>query len=943
MTYTDVFGSATLPPSEYGYASFTLTTNATFVWPYNTDGSSYPVAKVMDITCDAGNEITLPDCTEVSTGEDFLIRNVGANVLIVKDAAGVQVASVAVGAASYFYLTDNTSAAGVFGVIGFGVGTSTADASSLVGYGIKAVGASLNQAHPVQPTNTGITLSADHRAKLVVFTGGVATFALDSAATLGDDYFTMFRNDGTGTATIDPAASELIDGMASMQVQPGESLMLICTGTKWYSVGYGRSTLYQFTQLTKDVSAGGTITLSATEAANKLITFIGNPSAAVDVVVPAVIAVYYTQSAISTAQTITLKTSAGSGVGISQGARVIALCDGTNVVSAQSAVANTSVSLTDGSALVPSLFFATQTNTGLFKSGTQDVGVTVNGSTVGVFGSTGLQTTTIGPNSTQRHTLPAVPSDTVTLNTATQTLTNKTISVDNNTISGLAVSSFALTNASGNIDGSAAQKVIPTGVVVGTTDTQTLTNKTLSSPIISSPTGITKTDVGLGNVDNTSDANKPVSTAQQSALDLKLNTSGGTITANSSFAALTITQTGTGNAFVVEDSASPDTSPFVIDASGNVVIGHTAALSTGALSGTSSLQKHGSTSASQSSLGLVDWRTSASGPPILSFAKSISGAVGTRSALAVVGSSLGVLSFNGDDGTAWSESARVSSEVDSAPAAGSMPGRLAFSTTPSGSASPVERMRIDSTGAVGIGTSSLGTAYALRVNKLLTGAPNVFGINVSNTANPGVTSASYVVGSSNSAASNSGTPYTIPTFIGFSYAQATINADATVTNQYGYRAESSITGATNNYGFWGNIPAGTGRYNFYAAGTAANAFAGKTAIGSVTPPTVTLEVNATDAVKLPVGTAAQRPTGVAGYLRFNTTSGQFEGYNGTAWGTVGGGATGGAGNAAFYENDTTITADYTITTGKNAMTAGPVTINNGVTVTVPNGSVWTIV
>jgi len=65
-----------------------------------------------------------------------------------------------------------------------------------------------------------------------------------------------------------------------------------------------------------------------------------------------------------------------------------------------------------------------------------------------------------------------------------ETLTNKTISVDNNTVSGIAASSFVLSNASGNIDGSAAQKVIPSGVVVGTTDTQTLTNKTLSDPAI---------------------------------------------------------------------------------------------------------------------------------------------------------------------------------------------------------------------------------------------------------------------------------------------------------------------------------------------------------------------------------------------------------------------------------------------------------------------------
>ena len=51
----------------------------------------------------------------------------------------------------------------------------------------------------------------------------------------------------------------------------------------------------------------------------------------------------------------------------------------------------------------------------------------------------------------------------------------------------------------------------------------TLTNKILTSPVINSPTGIVKGDVGLGNVDNTSDTNKPISTAQQTALDLKAN------------------------------------------------------------------------------------------------------------------------------------------------------------------------------------------------------------------------------------------------------------------------------------------------------------------------------------------------------------------------------------------------------------------------------------
>lgn len=100
----------------------------------------------------------------------------------------------------------------------------------------------------------------------------------------------------------------------------------------------------------------------------------------------------------------------------------------------------------------------------------------------------------------------------------------------------------------------------------------------------------------------------------------------------------------------------------------------------------------------------------------------------------------------------------------------------------------------------------------------------------------------------------------------------------------------------------------------------------------------------TGAAHIPAGTTAERPgTPEYGDTRANSTLNQMEWWNGSAWVPMGGGATGAPGNAVFHENDQTVTADYTITSGKNAVSAGPITINTGITVTVPTGSTWTVV
>ncbi len=101
------------------------------------------------------------------------------------------------------------------------------------------------------------------------------------------------------------------------------------------------------------------------------------------------------------------------------------------------------------------------------------------------------------------------------------------------------------------------------------------------------------------------------------------------------------------------------------------------------------------------------------------------------------------------------------------------------------------------------------------------------------------------------------------------------------------------------------------------------------------------QTSTTGSAEVPAGTEAQRDgSPSAGYLRFNSDTSSFEGYDGTSWGNIGGGASAGG---AIYENSQSITADYTLTANTNGMSAGPITIDSGVTVTIPSGSTWVIV
>lgn len=388
-TYTDPFGGATVPPSEYKYQAITLTANTTYDWPYNSIGANI-LAKINDVTANAGLAITLPPANNVSTGEDVLFHNVGANSFDVKDNGGNVIATVAAGATKYLYVTNNSTATGLWSVFTFGTGTSSADASMLAGSGLTVLSSQLALTHTVSTTASVLSVTTADRAKAYVFTGGAVNANLLAAAAAGNGFFFMINNGGTGTITVDPSGSELIDGATVKYLNPGESSIFLCSGSAWYSVGYGRSSTFQFTQLVKDVSAGGTFNLTTVEAGNKLLKFIGTPASNVTINVPSIVNVFYVQNAYSGVNTLTLKTASGSGPTLGNSDRVIVYCDGVDVVMAQTASVSTTLSVVDGTAANPAIFFAADSNTGIFRATTDSVGIAGNGAEQARFTPTGL-------------------------------------------------------------------------------------------------------------------------------------------------------------------------------------------------------------------------------------------------------------------------------------------------------------------------------------------------------------------------------------------------------------------------------------------------------------------------------------------------------------------------------------------------------------------------
>ena len=348
-TFTNIFGGSNISPSEISYAAVSLTADTTYDWALETAPSSNLIAGIMDVTATAGPwSLTLPSALEASTGQAILFNNVGAQTFIIKNAAGVQVAAPVAGSVWQLYLTDNTTEGGTWKAFLYGAQVSAANAASLAGTGLIAIGTLLSLAMPVTFFGSNFTAGIDSRARTYIWNGGAGTLTMSTAGTLGNNWFMQLRNEGTGALVIDPPGSQTINGSATLTFQPGDSAIIFTDGSNFYTLGYGQSPVFAFDYTSINVAGTGIYTLSGSELNRIAYNFTGVLTGNRTIIVPQTVQQYWVANNTTGPYTLTVKTSIATGYTVNQGSRAILYSDGTNVVAADTGGVAVPISVSDG-------------------------------------------------------------------------------------------------------------------------------------------------------------------------------------------------------------------------------------------------------------------------------------------------------------------------------------------------------------------------------------------------------------------------------------------------------------------------------------------------------------------------------------------------------------------------------------------------------------------
>ena len=482
-SYTNVFGGNTINPTMLSYVAYTTAVDLSLVWSFEAlDGSDVMAAKLDVTTSVASLSVTFPKASLVSVGQDVLIRNVGANTFTVLGYSGATLGTVASGEAWYFYLTGNSTDAGTWESVEFGAGTSSASAASLAGYGLAAVLTRLNQNLPTTALLGSYTFGVSDCATVVRSGGGALAWTFPAATTLGGGWFVYIINAGTGTLTLTPSGSDTIDGDATKALQPDESCIVFCDGSNFNTLGYGRAITSTITAQSISIAGGaGTTTLSTVQKSAQVQNFTGAITGNRIVEYGVGAGYWFVYNNTSGAYSVTFRTdSSDAGCVVSQGSFSIIRSDGANMDVAFSATSGTVTNVATGVGLTGGPI----TTTGTISLATTAV-------TPGIYGGATNETVAFAVDAYGRMTaasegLIAIPLTQVTA-FSSATLRGQ---LTDETGTGLAVFATSPTLTTPVLGVATATSIngntvpVATDTVVLLAATQTLTNKTLTSPTI---------------------------------------------------------------------------------------------------------------------------------------------------------------------------------------------------------------------------------------------------------------------------------------------------------------------------------------------------------------------------------------------------------------------------------------------------------------------------
>jgi hypothetical protein len=398
-TYTSPFTGNVIQPTDVSYAGVALTGTLQLYWPQYVNAGQQVAARIMDIQATAGSILVLPDATQASVGQDILIRNTGANTFTVQRFGGAGSFSVAAGASQYTYITSNTTQSGVWAVLGFGTGTSTADAATLAGNSTTALLGKLEAAFITNEYVSVPTISDSSRGECFVWTGGAGTWTLPAASGLSEGWFILVRNNGTGALTIATSAvGSTIDSLSTITLPLGDSCF-ICVNRDpakqdFFTVGRGRPNSLTFSSATYDVDTvvGATLSLiTNTPIIQRFTALSGSRTTSLLIQLPAVTQVYYILNDTNqSGYNINLQIvgSSQAPYSLPTNTQAIVLSDGTNLYPLIQANIGQLI-VNRGTAAAPAFTFTLDPVTGIYSPNNSQLGFSVAGVNIATMDGTG--------------------------------------------------------------------------------------------------------------------------------------------------------------------------------------------------------------------------------------------------------------------------------------------------------------------------------------------------------------------------------------------------------------------------------------------------------------------------------------------------------------------------------------------------------------------------